>query len=70
MKKNQTIKVGDKIKHTTFSGKMFEGVITSIEKCNTGEKYGTPVESAIVGDDRYTMCLDNGKWCYGSQILN
>lgn len=69
MKQNQTIKVGDKIKHTTFSGKVFEGVVTSIEKSYTGCKYGMPVESAIIGDDNYTMCLDTNKWCYGSQVI-
>ena len=79
MKQNQTIKVGDKIKHTTFSGKVFEGVVTSIEKSYTGCKYGMPVESAVIGSDGaaagvigsdiFTMCLDNGKWCYGSQVV-
>jgi hypothetical protein len=69
MKQNQTIKVGDKIKHTTFSGKVFEGVVTSIEKSYTGCKYGIPVESAVIGSDAFTMCLDNGKWCYGSQVI-
>lgn len=67
------VKIGTRIKHTTFGGReLYEGTITSIEKCKRHEKYGRPVSSARldIDADTYTLCLDNGKWCYGSQVVS
>ena len=64
------IKVGMKIRHKLFGGDICVGVVESIEKCKVGEKYGTPVASAPVGAGNYVLCLDNGHWCYGDQVIS
>jgi hypothetical protein len=77
MKEKQVIKIGTKVKHTLFGGSKCEGVVTYIEKCKMGSKNGRPIEQVDfnkkVDYDNGTECifdLDNGHWCYGSQILS
>lgn len=66
----KVIKVGTKVRHTLFGGGVYEGVVTSIELCKNGSKYGREVSSMPLGqEDRiYNITLDNGHWCYGYQI--
>lgn len=64
------IKVGTKIRHKLFGGDICEGTVESIERCRMGEKYGTPVSSAPIGAGNYVLCLDNGHWCYGDQVIS
>lgn len=64
------IKTGMKIRHRLFGGETCVGVVESIEKCKPGEKYGNPVGSAPVGAGNYVLCLDNGHWCYGDQVIS
>ena len=64
------IKTGMKIRHRLFGGETCVGVVESIEKCKPGEKYGKSVASAPVGAGNYVLCLDNGHWCYGDQVIS
>ena len=67
-----TIKVGDAVMWRGSFGrdKAAEAVVTSIELCEYGEKYGTPVDEVDWNDlGRAVMDLDNGHWCYGGQIV-
>lgn len=64
------IKTGMKIRHKLFGGDTCVGVVESIEKCYPGEKYGNSVASAPVGAGNYVLCLDNGHWCYGDQVIS
>lgn len=63
------IKVGDKVRHTSFSGKELEGTITCIEVCKLGSKEGRSIQEWDEKKHPEVICtLDNGHWCYGSQI--
>jgi hypothetical protein len=67
------IKIGTKISHTLFGGGFYEGKVVSIECCPVGQKYGTPVDSVTMeqikkGTHEYVLDIDNGHWCYGTQV--
>lgn len=66
----ELIKVGTKVRHTSFSGVSYEGVVTCIELCENGSKYGRKVSTMPLGqeDRRFNITLDNGHWCYGYQV--
>ena len=51
--------------------KPVEAVVNSIEKCEDGCKEGREVSSvdwSDVDSRNYVIDLDNGHWCYGTQI--
>lgn len=67
------IKIGTKVKVNLQGGEITTEV-TSIERCECGEKYGDPIECVSMDelynyDYDYTFMLDCGRWCYGEQIL-
>lgn len=71
------IKEGTKVKCRHNGGSISVACVESIEKCKCGEKYGTMVAKVdfdkrcenYTKNYQYVICLDNGKWCYGDQIL-
>lgn len=67
----KSVKIGTKVKHTLYGGGYYEGVVESIEKCEDGEKYGELVDSMPMRKkcENYVLCLNNGHWCYGYQVL-
>ena len=72
---SKVIKIGTRVKHTLFGGGEYEGVVERIEECETGSKSGKSIEQVDfdkrVDYEAGTECifdLDNGHWCYGSQI--
>lgn len=72
-KTSNKVKVGTKIRHRVFGGKVYEGVVESIEKCKYGEKNGKSVSSMDMDNGskgNYVLCVDNGHWCYGDQVLS
>lgn len=71
MAKNQIVKVGTRISHTLFGGGRYDAVVESIEKCPNGLKYGKVVSSMNMEERsrNYILDLNNGHWCYGSQVL-
>ena len=68
-----SVKVGQKVKYRGNFGSGPIEVVTleSIELCeDEHEKYGTPVDEVDVWDlNRCCVCLDNGHWAYGYQIV-
>lgn len=67
------IKIGTKVK-VELQGREIVSEVTSIERCECGEKYGEAIESVSIDevngwDYDYTFTLDCGRWCYGEQIL-
>lgn len=67
------IKIGTKVK-VELQGREIVSEVTSIERCECGEKCGEPIESVRMEDLKlydydYTFTLDCGRWCYGEQIL-
>ena len=46
-----------------------QAVVKTIELCEDGEKYGTPVDEVDTNLlHRVVVDLDNGHWAYGDQI--
>ena len=64
------IKVGDKIRHSLFGGKVLTGIVEDIQICRRGEKIGRSVESCDVSKHHGVIDLDNGHWCYFYQVIN
>lgn len=67
----RTIKVGDRIRHSLFSGTTLEGKVIGITKCFKGSKQGTDVQSMPFNsyDRSYILDIDNGHWCYDNQVI-
>ena len=64
------IRVGDKVRHELFGGEIKEGIITDIEICKLGTKEGRTVMQCDTDKHPTIVCnIDNGHWCYGSQII-
>lgn len=71
----KVIKIGTKVRHTLWSGKDLVGAVTRIERCKCGEKYGKEIKQVdfdkrvdYAGNTECVFDLDNGHWCYGSEI--
>ncbi len=64
------VKVGDKIRHSLFSGKVLTGKVEDIQICRQGEKSGRSVKSADTSKHHGVLDLDNGHWCYFYQVIN
>lgn len=63
------VKVGDKIKHSLFGGKVCVGIVEDIQICRQGEKYdGRYVKTADVSKHHGVINVDNGHWCYFDQV--
>lgn len=74
---SKKVEIGTKIAYNNSNGEMVTARVTSIEKCECGEKYGEDVESVdfdelVNYEDGYecTLTLDNNKWVYGEQVLS
>ena len=69
---NEILKVGDKVMWRGAWGKETpkEAVVTEMELCGVGRKYGKPISSAkwTTVEKRVTVTLDNGFWAYGYQL--
>lgn len=64
-----TIKTNDTVIYTPWSGPRATAKVLGIERCEPGERYGEPVDSVTGADvEDATLELDNGHWCYGSQV--
>jgi len=64
------IRVGDKVRHKLFGGEIKEGTITDIEICKLGTKEGRTVTQCDLDKHPNVVCdIDNGHWCYASQII-
>lgn len=67
-----TIKIGSKV---LYKGEFGRGVATEVkvegmELVPDGEKYGTPIsEIDFSRKNNVVFDLDNGHWCYGSQVV-
>ena len=63
------VKIGDKIKHSLFGGKVCVGIVEDIQICRQGEKYdGRYVKIADVSKHHGVINVDNGHWCYFDQV--
>lgn len=65
------LKVGDSVMWRGGFGrdKAQQAVVKTIELCEDGEKYGTPVDEVDTNLlHRVVVDLDNGHWAYGDQI--
>ena len=62
------VKVGDKIRHTLFSGEVCVGIVEDIQICRQGMKSGRSVKSADVSKHHGVIDVDNGHWCYFDQV--
>jgi hypothetical protein len=70
---NEILKVGDKVMWRGAWGKEIpkEAMVTEMELCGVGQKYGKPISSAkwtTVENDKVVVTLDNGHWAYGNQL--
>lgn len=74
----QVIKIGTKVGYRLRGTHGIKtAIVTGIEECECGEKYGEPVDKVdfeLRGGDfgrgvEYTFNLDDGHWCYGEQIV-
>ena len=62
------VKVGDKIRHTLFSGEVCVGIVKDIQICRQGMKSGRSVKSADVSKHHGVIDVVNGHWCYFDQV--
>lgn len=63
------VKLGDKIRHSVFGGKILTGIIEELQVCHHGEKSGHSVKSVDTSMHHGVVDLDNGHWCYFDQII-
>ena len=69
------LKIGDKVMWRGAWGNDApkEAIVTEIELCANGKKYGKTVKSVAwetftSGSRSITVTLDNGHWAYGNQL--
>ena len=64
------LKIGDKIKYRPRFGRGIpvEAVVTAMEYCEDGGKYGEPIDDYCGDKDYLVINLDDGHWAYGYQI--